>query len=663
MLRFWRNISVTKKLYGVVGVMALLIATELVTLYFAMTTLSAVRAFVGGEGLWSKAQKTAIYHLHNYASTGDEKYYLLFQDELKVPMGDHRARMALEQPVLDEKAVTEGFLAGKNHPQDIKPMVKLMRRFHSVPVLANAIEKWKSGDALMIQLMDLADQLRAEIRKGKVRDDGKVISILNEIYYLDIDLTKIENDFSFALGEASRWLENMLMIILLLAVVTVESTGVILTISFGRSLKRVLNELNTTTELVGKGDFTRRVQVNSKDELGQLAESINRMTANLQRQAKEKENAEHASETKNLFLANMSHEIRTPLNAILGFSEILSEPNLSEEQRKHYSAIIKRTGATLTSIIKDILDLSKVEAEQIEVQMKPFSLAQMIADLDAVLRLRCEEKGIGLHFQQKGAVAGFIQSDPARLRQILINIIGNAIKFTDRGSVTTTYQVEGQNLIFEVRDTGAGISPEQVSRLFKPFSQGDDSVKKKYGGTGLGLLISQRLAQLLGGDVELLESKPGQGSAFRISIAYAPVEKMPSDAAGVQKLGTMFGEERLKDKKILVVEDSLDNQLLVDLYLGRSGARVEFAGNGQEGIEKVQQGLFDLVLMDIQMPIMDGYTATKELRKQGYDLPIIALTGYAMKEDQSKCIQAGCSDYVSKPIDRNALVQCVSRYL
>lgn len=659
---WWRNLSVSKKLYAVVGVMALLIATELGTLYFAMSTLSAVRAFVGGEGLWSKAQKTAVYHLQKYSRTHEEADYQRYQFQLSVPLGDHEARIQLEKPDMDLQAARDGFLAGQNHPQDILPMINLMRRFYRVPHLARAIEKWQIGDDLITGLIDQGERLHALITSGTA-DQARIDALMDEIFHLDDRLTRVETDFSAALGEASRWLEHLLMVLLILAVITVESTGLFLTVSFARGLTKVLGELNRAATQVGQGDFSQKVPIRSRDELGQLAESLNVMIENLKRQTSEKQNAEHASETKNLFLANMSHEIRTPLNAILGFSEILADPQLSPADRLHYAAIIKRTGASLTSIINDILDVSKVEAEQLEVELKSFSLRQLISDLEAVLRLRCEEKGIELKFIQVGEVSDFIQSDPTRLRQILANIVGNSIKFTARGGVSVHYEAAGGNLVFTVSDTGAGIPPEQVSRLFKPFSQGDDSVRKKYGGTGLGLLISQRLAQLLGGDVKLGSSDSSHGTTFVVHIHYVPVENPKASASAKKPVGKTEPTDLLKDKKILMVEDSVDNQLLAQLYLTRSGAQVEFADNGQIGVEKALEKDYDVILMDIQMPVMDGYTATRELRRRGNRAPIVALTGYAMKEDQARCFEAGCNDYLAKPFDRKSLLECVSRHV
>lgn len=658
---WWHNLSVSKKLYSVVGIMATLIAVELFTLFFAMNTLSAVRAFVGGEGLWSKAQKNAVYYLQKYAVTKDELYYKLFQEQLSIPLGDHDARVELEKPDMDMDVLTNGFVQGQIHPQDIPQMVKLVRRFHQVPHLARALEKWRLGDDLVFQFIDLAGLLRDEISKKKPSAVA-VETLLTQISQIDVRLTVIENEFSYALGEASRWLENLLMILLITLVVTVESTGLFLTFKFAQRLSKVLGELNKAAVLVGQGDFTQSVPVRSKDELGQLALSLNKMIENLAKQTSERQHAEHASQAKNLFLANMSHEIRTPLNAILGFSELLQDPQLSETEKNKYAAIIKRTGESLTTIINDILDVAKVEAEQIKMDLTDFSLSQLLSDLHALLRMRCEEKGIQLIFEQRGEVSEFIHSDQTRLRQILANVIGNSIKFTDRGSVTLSYEVRGAFLYFTVKDTGVGITSEQLSHLFKPFSQGDSSVRKKYGGTGLGLIISQKLSNLLGGDVGLVDSRKDKGSTFFAKVNYTPAQKqaMPIVAPSEPQPEV---KASLKDKKILVVEDSTDNQILAQLYLSKSGADVEFANNGAEGLKRAQEDKFDVILMDIQMPIMDGYTATSEIRKLGILTPIIALTGYAMKEDQEKCLKAGCNEYISKPFDRAKLINSLLKYV
>jgi signal transduction histidine kinase/ActR/RegA family two-component response regulator len=662
MVEWWKNLSVSKKLYGVVGLMALLIAAELFTLLFAMNTLSAVRALVHAEGLWSKGQKDAVQNLQNFVITNDERYYVAFQKSLSVPMGDRRARIELFRTPIDEKALQEGFAAGRIHPDDIDGIKKLLLRFHRNRFIAGALDQWMKADVLLDNLTAHANRIREELRLQPVLPPDAIKGTLLEISALNERITTVEDNFSSILGEASRWLENVLMMLLILAVATVESTGLYLTITFSRSLSRLLRELAETAAKVGQGDFTQVVPVRSRDELGQLAQAINGMTESLNNQVKERQQAEHASQAKNLFLANMSHEIRTPLNAILGFSEMLGDSALPAVERDRYLQIVKRTGKNLATIINDILDLTKVEAEQLRIEATDFSLKQTLADLHLLLKLRAEEAGIALEFHQKGEVAEYIRSDPMRLRQILTNIVGNAIKFTDRGSVTVVYEAAGPQLLFTVQDTGGGIAESQVEQLFKPFSQGDSSVRKKFGGTGLGLVLSKRLAHLLGGDVGLWESVPGVGSTFFVSVAYRPVER-EEVVKGTPDPVPVEGDhvKALKGRRVLVVEDTIDSQLLLQLYLGKQDVEVEVANHGLEGVEKACATGFDAILMDMQMPVMDGYSATAELRRRGCHVPIIALTGYAMSGDREKALRAGCSDYLSKPVEFEKLLETLSR--
>ena len=539
LINWWKDLSVSKKLYSVVGIMALLIAVELFTLLFAMRTLSAGRALVHGEGLWSKSQKDAIQSLQQYVITHDEAFFEQFLEEIKVPLGDHRARLELEKVELDMKAVTEGFVAGRIHPSDVPPIVQLLRRFHNVDYLARAIEEWKKADELIFKLIHLSERIHQEILHLQIQplsqsqQKVQLEKTLREISDLNAKFTVIENAFSDTLGEASRWLERLLMILLVLAVATVESTGLFLTITFSRGLNRTLQELNDATHKVGAGDFMQTVPVRSGDELGQLASAINTMTENLRKQVSQRQQAEHASRVKNLFLANMSHEIRTPLNSILGFSDLLRDPHVTEQERQQYLDIIKRTGTNLATIINDILDVTRVEAEQLEITRSDFSLKQLIGDLQLLLNIRCEEKGVQLNIHPKGTVSEYIHTDPLRLRQILLNVIGNAIKFTERGSIDVEYEILNEQLCFTIKDTGPGINEQQKLQLFQPFSQGDSSIRKKFGGTGLGLLLSKKLAHLLGGDVILLESTPGKGSTFLVKVTYTPV-----DAKSIKRVGT-----------------------------------------------------------------------------------------------------------------------------
>jgi len=382
-----------------------------------------------------------------------------------------------------------------------------------------------------------------------------------------------------------------------------------------------------------------------------------------------KEAAEIANAAKTAFLANMSHEIRTPLGAVLGFSELLADQRLSSAERFSYVAAIKRNGDLLSNIINDILDLSKVEAGKLETERQDIPLADVLMDFTAILSLQAQEKGLRLTVSQDGSVPHHIRTDPLRLRQILINIVGNAIKFTQRGSVDVKIRsvlgTDGHAKIsFAVKDTGLGVDPGKAAKLFEPFTQADASTKRKFGGTGLGLALSRRLANLLGGDVVLTASSLGVGSTFTITIdpGTMPTEFGENVAKGDKSpvRAAAMGNVRLDGVTILLVDDAPDNQLLVGRYLKGAGAHVETACNGEEAIRKARGKPYDVLLMDLQMPIMDGYEATAALRKSGYDKPIVALTAHVLQEEMQRCLKSGFDDHVGKPIDRSALLESIA---
>lgn len=383
-----------------------------------------------------------------------------------------------------------------------------------------------------------------------------------------------------------------------------------------------------------------------------------------------KEAADAASAAKSTFLANMSHEIRTPLGAILGFSELLMTPGQSPADQQECVDIIRRNGQLLSTLINDILDLSKVEAGKLMVERKPVRLESILEEIRSGLNLYAAEKGILLSVRTIGQAPHRIETDEFRLKQILNNIVGNAIKFTDKGSVTVSLQLvakeKGKELLyFEVTDTGRGISSEQAARLFESFTQADASTSRRYGGTGLGLVLSRKLARLLGGDVVLLRSEPSVGSTFAISIdPGSVVSSSASDERGGSARRHQIDAQQfaLRGLRVLVVDDAPDNRLLISRYLRSAGATVLTAEHGEQAIEKVQAGECDVVLMDVQMPVMDGHMATKELRRLGYRLPIVALTAHAMREEREHCLAIGFDDYYSKPIDRVALLSGLQKY-
>ncbi len=375
--------------------------------------------------------------------------------------------------------------------------------------------------------------------------------------------------------------------------------------------------------------------------------------------------AEKASTAKSQFLANMSHEIRTPLGAIMGFASLMKDETLSRKEQAGFVAVIERNSTQLLRIIDDILDLSKVEAGMMLIENIEFSLPELLADFTSLMAFKAREKGISFSSRAVSEVPKFLRSDPTRLRQILVNVAGNAIKFTDKGGVEMRIRYADGFLIFEVEDTGRGISPEQVSKLFQPFAQADSSTTRKYGGTGLGLVLTRSLAQALGGTFDLKESFFGKGSIFEIKIAAAAAsdtEMMSGSAFESSPVRTAPESGRLAGVKVLLVEDSPDNQALISIFLDRAGARTEIASDGHEGFGKASKGQYDIVLMDVQMPVMDGVTAVKKLRATGYARPVLALTAHAMKEERVRCLEAGFTDFLSKPVNREELTEMIARY-
>ncbi|MFS4460783.1 response regulator [Bdellovibrio sp. HCB2-146] len=658
--RFWRTLSVSNKLYLVIGGMAFLIALELFTLAFAMRTISSVRAIVTGESLWSKAQKDAVLSLHKYARTRDEAWYREFRENMRVPLGDSEGRKALEQVPPDLEGTRRGFLEGKNHPDDIGKLIYLLRNFNQIPQVRAAMDLWNEGDRLNAMLFERAEILHKAIQAN---DPNTVISrVLMEVDTINEELTIKEREFSFVLGEGSRWLERLLMVGLFLAVLIVECTGLFLTITMSRNLTRGLRELTQAAAQIEQGNFNVKVAIRSEDELGELAQSINKMAVSLKMHTGERVQAENASKVKSLFLANMSHEMRTPLSAIMGFAELLKAPNLTEEERQQYTSIILRTSENLTKIINDILDLSKVEAGYLEVEKSTFSFTTLLHEIHMLVLAKKGDKPIDIQFRLNGRVPDMIHTDPLRLRQILLNILGNAVKFTEKGSIEVSYEIRDSKLMVTIKDTGMGISPEQRRQLFQPFSQVDNSATRRYEGTGLGLVLSRQLARILGGDVELTDSQVGVGCTFVVSVALDNVQNAPAPAHPPLAQKSADTATQLQGMSILIIDDVEDNRLLVHRLLTRRGARVDLAASGIEGIRMAQEKHYDIILMDIQMPLMDGYTATRTLRDAGYDKPIIALTAHAMKEDRDRCLQAGCNDYLTKPIQVDKVISALTKH-
>ncbi len=412
-----------------------------------------------------------------------------------------------------------------------------------------------------------------------------------------------------------------------------------------------------------------------------LHESNRRLAQTIEALEAERAKADAANRAKSEFLANMSHEIRTPMTAILGFTDVLIESgdmSKAPPERLEAARTIKRNGEYLLAIINDILDLSKIEAGRMVLERVPCSPCGLIAEVFSLVRVRAEAKKLSLKYEYVGPMPERIESDPVRVRQILINLIGNAIKFTEIGEVRLITQLsdqpDGPVLQFDVVDTGIGMTPQQAANLFQPFTQADSSTTRKFGGTGLGLTISRRLAQMLGGDVVLVESHPGSGTRFRFMLPTGDLSgvRLLDDPAAATRLTpeepqSVAEDQMLAGLRLLLAEDGPDNQRLIVHVLRKAGAQVDVVADGQQACERAlaarESGRpYDVILMDMQMPVMSGYEATQALREAGYEGPIVALTAHAMAGDRDKCLAAGCDDFATKPIDRKKLLYTVRRH-
>lgn len=444
-----------------------------------------------------------------------------------------------------------------------------------------------------------------------------------------------------------------------------------LAVFYSRHLAREIKSAATGAMALANG-MTPSIERSLVSEVEQLRQSLFQAARLLKAREQERnENllqanaaraeAETANLAKSEFLANMSHELRTPLGVILGFANLIANDQIACEEKDEISLILKRNGQHLLRLIDDILDLSKAEASKLSIEYVDFSLPDLISNIVSELKPQAMDKKIELIIASEGPIPELVRSDPIRLRQIVYNLLGNAIKFTEKGRVELRVKHVHPILYIAVQDTGIGLTEEQRKHLFSTFSQADSSHTRKYGGTGLGLVLSKKIANLLGGDVKLLESHPGCGSIFRAHINIEISDHTPFTEKFV--LSAPSSDAKLSGVKILLAEDSPDNVKLITRYLKKAGAQVDVAENGIEAISKIKRNGYDIVLMDIQMPRMDGYQAARNLRESGHTIPIIAITAHALTEHKEKALSSGYTDYMSKPVEGEQMITIIRRNL
>ncbi len=655
--------------------MSILILIELFSLSFSIHNLSAVRSYVNGEGQWSKNQKDAVFYLREYAYTRDEKDFLVFQQKMKVPLGDRRARIELEKENPNLDIARQGFLDGRNNPEDVDGMIRIFRQFRHLYYIDRAITIWTEADPYLDALLGIGNELHQAIAVQHA-SDAEILVLLKKLEPINQKITILEDDFSNTLGDGSRWLEGLVLKLLLALTFSVEVTGILITISISRNIERGLKEILTSTQSIIQGNLDTRAEVYSKDEIGELAGHFNTMTGTIREKItelklaeenirREKERAEASEKVKHLFLANMSHEIRTPMNAILGFARLLQDSTLNAEQKEYISAILQ-SGDNLLVILNDILDVSKIEANKLALEQVPFNLRELINAALAMIQPKADAKYLSLKYVQHEETPEILNGDALRLTQILLNLLSNAVKFTESGAVELAVLVKERSdqevtIRFTVSDTGIGVPAELQTRIFESFEQAAGGTARRFGGTGLGLSIVRNLVELQGGKV-WVESEPGKGSVFSVILTFSTMVPQQENVPVVSS----FDQPVRPGTRILVTEDNRVNQLLVARVLQKQGFEIDLANNGLEALEKLGTDRYDLVIMDLQMPEMDGYEATSIIRSSPTDysdIPIMAMTAHTVQGEVEKCMALGMNDFISKPFDPDVLKDKIMRLI
>ena len=540
-IRSIKDISISRKLFLIVGTMAVLIMLELFTLWFAVHSLSAVRALVGAEGLWSKAEKDAVYTLNKYYRTHDEKDYDNFKKFMGVPLGDHKTRLELFKPDMNIDSAREGFIEGRVHPDDIDGMIKLLRRFHNISYLRDAINYWGQGDSIVGQLVPISEQIKEQINapapSQKILD-----SLLQRVDIINGDVTKLEDNFSLTLGEGSRWLEHLIMEILLCVALTVEITGLSFSILVSRSITKGLNEIIKTADKIKRGDPTVRATVFSKDEIGQVATSINQMAEQLILSNQELSH----------FAYIASHDLQEPLRKISVFTGLLeteSKEVISEKGKMYMEKIIK-SSLRMQQLIEDILQLSRLST--IPEQFNTVNLNNIIAQVVSDFEVKLTQSNARIHSD----VLPVIEANALEMGQLFQNLFSNSIKFNNKSPEITisseiingsqipdkywatvsykftdanNYQYIEQEKFCRIyfKDNGIGFEEQYLDRIFVIFQRLNS--KNLYEGSGIGLAVCSKIVSNHHGYISAT-SVPDQGSTFIITLPVSQSNFNPKTA-------------------------------------------------------------------------------------------------------------------------------------
>ena len=557
----------------------------------------------------------------------------------------------------------------------------------NVDILLNAgADKFSSNPAKVLAQSNF-DPIYAEIKIPRYGSFFTDIAIYLQIYFGDKTLD-VKEEILGKYGEKvatvvlkedltnslTRYIENFLKVVFIFLLIF--SIAFVVVLKLQKSISGPIIELSRFTKKISENNnYAQRINSKQQAEIGQLEQAVNEMLDVIQKREKEliaaKEKAEELARVKQDFLAHMSHEIRTPMNGVTGAAQILEDTDLNELQHKWVNSL-KLSSNHLMEIINDILDISKIESGKMLLVSQPFSLKEVLAVVLESNRSKYQEKRLLVTIDEDEQIPEFVKGDETRLKQILMNLFGNAIKFTQKGFIAIGNKLldeteDSVTIQFYVKDTGIGIAPENLDKVFQTFTQEKSDTTKRFGGTGLGLSICKSLVEMQGGEI-FLDSKLGKGSKFYFNITYCKVsEEELANPVILNKKQKVTLPPFESTKKVLVAEDNETNQEVVKNFLGQWNIDVDLASNGEIAVEKIKADKYDLVLMDLHMPKLDGYGATKSIREGlnngKNEVPIIAMTAAALQDESEKCLASGMNGYITKPLDKKLLYQKLQEYL